>query len=178
MIAVLIAIESTRGTLISATLAVGEKSCRRAFSSARASRLHSQLLLWNVSTTNATEYFVAISEVSGVPCSPPRAHGGLPARMRQSRPTLKKIPTYVDATIQCIGPCVWFRIQALDTEPAPYVSKWNRNHQEPPECSAIFLENRIRGRELSIRTFLVHGRVRSSISVFFFIKVERELRKK
>ena len=28
--------------------------------------------LWNVSTTNATEYFVAISEVSGVPCSPPR----------------------------------------------------------------------------------------------------------
>ena len=91
MIAVLIAIESTRGTLISATLAVGEKSCRRAFSSARASRLHSQLLLWNVSTTNASEYFVAISEVSGVPCSPPRAHGGLPARMRQSRPTLKKI---------------------------------------------------------------------------------------
>ena len=98
MIAVLIAIESTRGTLISATLAVGEKSCRRAFSSARASRSHSQLLLWNVSTTNATEYFVAISEVSGVPCSPPRAHGGLPARMRQSRPTLKKIPTY-DAAI-------------------------------------------------------------------------------
>ena len=30
MIAVLIAIESTRGTLISATLAVGERSCRRA----------------------------------------------------------------------------------------------------------------------------------------------------
>ena len=32
MIAVLIAIESTRGTLISATLAAGEKSCRRAVS--------------------------------------------------------------------------------------------------------------------------------------------------
>ena len=61
--------------------------------SARASRLRSQLLLWNLSTTNATEYFVAISEVSGVPCSPPRAHGGLPAKMRQGRPTFKKIPT-------------------------------------------------------------------------------------
>ena len=47
MIAVLIAIVSTRGILISATLAAGEKSCRRAvcFSvvSARASRLRSQL---------------------------------------------------------------------------------------------------------------------------------------
>ena len=32
MVAVLIAIESTRGTLISATLAVGEKSCRKAVS--------------------------------------------------------------------------------------------------------------------------------------------------
>ena len=64
VIAVLIAaIESTRGTLISAMLAVGEKSCRRAVSSARASRLRSQLLLLKVSTTNATEYFVAISEV-------------------------------------------------------------------------------------------------------------------
>ena len=31
VIAVLIAIESTRGTLISATLAVGEKSCKEVF---------------------------------------------------------------------------------------------------------------------------------------------------
>ena len=50
----------------------------------RASRLRSQLLLWNMSTTNATEYFVAISEVSGVPHAArhdARAHGGLPARV-------------------------------------------------------------------------------------------------
>jgi hypothetical protein len=46
VIAVLIAIESTRGTLISATLAIGEREeLQKRFSSARASRLHSQLLL-------------------------------------------------------------------------------------------------------------------------------------
>ena len=85
MIAVLIAIESTRGTLISATLAVGEKSCRRA-SSLR------ELLLWNVSTTNATEYFVAISEVSGLPCSPPRAHGGSTGKNAPKSSDIEKNP--------------------------------------------------------------------------------------
>ena len=34
---------------------------------------------------------------TGVPCSPPRAHGGLPPKVRQGRPTFKKIPTYKEA---------------------------------------------------------------------------------
>ena len=123
MIAVLIAIVSTRGILISATLAAGEKSCRRAvcFSvvSARASRLRSQLpvplgegfsgcVLECVSTTNATQGLTKAKRkvllrcyqrgdpvcLCGVPCSPIRAHGSLPAKMRQGRPTFKKISTY------------------------------------------------------------------------------------
>jgi hypothetical protein len=53
VIAVLIAIESTIGTLISATLAVGEKSCRRGiFFCASFALTFAASPYWNVSTTN------------------------------------------------------------------------------------------------------------------------------
>ena len=42
-----------------------------------------QILDWYVSRRDATECIDAIAEVSDVSWAPPRAHGGLPARMAE-----------------------------------------------------------------------------------------------
>ena len=73
----------TRGCIISATLAESEEQLQKSFSSAGASHAEFELLLWMVSRRDATGCIDAIAEVSDVSWAPPRAHGGLPARMAE-----------------------------------------------------------------------------------------------
>ena len=80
-VAVLIAVMGTRGCTISATLAESEEQLQKSFSSAGASHEEFELLRWNVSRRDATGCIDAVGEVSDVTWAPPRAHGGLPARV-------------------------------------------------------------------------------------------------